>query len=305
MIIDIDLLHDGKEAAPVNTDDHELTLEQIVEMVHLIPGDFVVYRLIGRTMKVLYFSDTILSSFCVSRAEFSAATEDDALDVVMPADRGHVIATVYGKPVSPELIHCQFRLMHREKGFFWVHSRSRVIGTMNGDAIILTNYLNASMEAESYSRILDDTATAFFTVDIQSREILYANQAARSLARVKNPNVYAGYACHEYFFRKAEPCGDCPMANLAMGRQCSFERCDEMDGHWSAVVFKHVAWLGHDCLEVSVNDITKMKERETALKQETMKFHQSVDRMLAMNPNAVCTFQINLTQNQCGEGHGS
>ena len=305
MIIDIDLLHDGKEAAPVNTDDHELTLEQIVEMVHLIPGDFVVYRLIGRTMKVLYFSDTILSSFGVSRAEFSAATEDDALDVVMPADRGHVIATVYGKPVSPELIHCQFRLMHREKGFFWVHSRSRVIGTMNGDAIILTNYLNASMEAESYSRILDDTATAFFTVDIQSREILYANQAARSLARVKNPNVYAGYACHEYFFRKAEPCGDCPMANLAMGRQCSFERCDEMDGHWSAVVFKHVAWLGHDCLEVSVNDITKMKERETALKQETMKFHQSVDRMLAMNPNAVCTFQINLTQNQCGEGHGS
>ena len=62
---------------------HELTLEQIVEMVHLIPGDFVVYRLIGRTMKVLYFSDTILSSFGVSRAEFSAATEDDALDVVM------------------------------------------------------------------------------------------------------------------------------------------------------------------------------------------------------------------------------
>lgn len=146
--------------------DHELTQKHIEEMVRPIPGDFVVYLLVGRRMKVLYFSDTILSAFGVTDEEFRYGTRRDALDVVMPSDREAVLATVYGKPVGDELIHCQFRLFHKKKGFFWVHSKSRIIGTMDGNSVILTNYLNASSEAESYSRILDDTTSAFFTVDV-------------------------------------------------------------------------------------------------------------------------------------------
>jgi len=284
---------------------NELTQEQIVKMLQPIPGDFVVYLLTDRKMKVLYFSDSILSSFGVTAEEFRCATEDDALDVVMSADRDKVLSTVFGKPAGPELIQCQFRLMHREKGFFWVHSKSRIIGTMNGCPVILTNYLNASAEAESYSRILEDTSTAFCTVDVNTKEILYANLAARNLSKAENRNIYAGYLCREYFFTGKDQCEECPMEKLAVGQQESIERFDETAGRWFSVDFKRVIWLGHDCLEISANDITEIKTKEKILKQETAKFYQSVDQMLAMNPNALCTFQINLTRNRCSEGHGT
>ena len=410
--------------------DRELTLGGIEAMVRPIPGDFVVYLLVGRQMKVLYFSDTILSSFGVTAGEFRAATENDALDVVMPADRDYVLSTVLGKPAGPELIHCRFRLMHREKGFFWVHARSRIIGTMEGSPVVLTNYLNASTEAESYSRILDDTDLALCTVDVNTREILYANQAARTLANAPGGGLYAGHLCHEYFFRRKERCEDCPMAKLALGQRTAFERFEAASGRWYAVNFKRVAWLGHDCLEISADDVTDIKSREaeeransvlfraaarqlkmsvweynlrsgtlllhngedtaakrglgeptvgnfpdsvlkllmtnadrerfckmldeiragkevinqefwfraegdasawceqvsyfaqkdqagvpviaygvgldvTAQKQEMLKFRQSVERMLSVNPNSLCTFQINLTKNECSEGHGA
>jgi hypothetical protein len=255
---------------------NELTQEQIVKMLQPIPGDFVVYLLTGRKMKVLYFSDSILSSFGVTAEEFRCATEDDALDVVMSADRDKVLSTVFGEPAGPELIQCQFRLMHREKGFFWVHSKSRIIGTMNGCPVILTNYLNASAEAESYSRILEDTSTAFCTVDVNTKEILYANLAARNLSKAENRNIYAGYLCHEYFFTGKDQCEECPMAKLAVGQQESIERFDETAGRWFSVDFKRVVWLGHDCLEISANDITEIKTREMIVKAgNSPKFHQS------------------------------
>ncbi len=410
----------------------ELNQEQIEAMVRPIPGDFVVYHLIGRQMKVLYFTDTILSSFGVTAEEFSRATRDDALDVVMPADREYVLATVFGKPAGPELIHCRFRLMHREKGFFWVHSRSRIIGTMDGCPVVLTNYLNASAEAESYSRIMDDTTLAFCTVDARTKEVLYANRAARDFSRVENSAVYAAHPCYEYFFQRREPCEACPMAQLGMGQALSRERYDQDHERWYSVHYKRVSWLGHDCLEISSDDITELKAREmkeranslvyrmaarqikmsiweydipggrlflrndgeeatadargmkgavledfparmlrllatdadrerfrrmiddirggrefvsgefwfhsedgasswceqvsyytqkdetgkpvlaygvgldvTAEKREMEKFRQSVESLLALNPNSLCAFQINLTRNECSEGHGT
>ena len=43
----------------------------------------------------------------------------------------------------------------------------------------------------------------------------------------------------------------------------------------------------------------------TAEKHEQMKFHQTIQTILAANPEALCTFQINLTKNLCYEGHGA
>ena len=285
--------------------DHELTQEQIEAMVRPVPGDFVVYLLTGRRMKVLFFSDSILSSFGVSADEFRSAVKEDAFNIVMPADRTYVLSSVFGKPVGPDLIHCRFRLMHREKGFFWVHARSRIIGTMNGCSVILSNYLNASTEAESYSRILDDTASAFCTVDLNTNEILYANQAARALARVSRSDFYAGYPCYSYFYLRNTVCEDCPMASLPSGQRTVLERFDRTCGRWNSVEYKRVAWQGHDCLEICSNDITVMKQREAAEKEEIERFQHSVEGMLAMNPNALCSFQINLTRNRCSVGHGA
>jgi len=42
----------------------------------------------------------------------------------------------------------------------------------------------------------------------------------------------------------------------------------------------------------------------TAQKREEAHFNESLQALLAANPNALCSFQMNLTQNSCGDGHG-
>ncbi len=280
----------------------EMTRAELENLIKPIPGDFVVYQLSGRQMKIVYFSPTILEAFGVSAENFINATKEDALNVVMPADREYVLATVYGKPVGETDIHCLFRLMHRDKGFFWVHSRSRIIGTLDEKPLILTNYLNATAEAESYSRIVDDTDRACYTVDIASYDILYANRAARARGRVKNNSVYAGHACYEFFFLRTEPCEDCPLRTMTKGEMQHSEKLNPLTGEWRSLSRKRVAWLGRDCMEVFVDDITEKKRREI---EEEDEFHRSIQAILSANPDALCTFRINLKENSCYEGHGA
>ncbi|HUM82886.1 MAG TPA: ATP-binding protein [Lachnospiraceae bacterium] len=42
----------------------------------------------------------------------------------------------------------------------------------------------------------------------------------------------------------------------------------------------------------------------TAEKHEQLSFHQSIQSILTANPKALCTFQLNLSQNKCYEGNG-
>ena len=278
---------------------HELTIEAIRALVEPIPGDFVVYRIVGRKMKVVYFTDTILSSFGVSREAFVAATSDDALDVVMPGDRDYVLDTVLDKPVGPELIECIFRLLHMEKGFFWVHSRSRIIGTMDGDPLVLTNYLNLSSESEIFGHNVEDVETAFYNIDVNNHEILYANRAAKEHSHVAKKEFFGSYKCYEYFYGKSRPCSDCPVSYIRdMDGMYETERYDEKLKRWYGIRCKIVDWCGHECLEVFSDDITTVR-------QDKIKYDETIQKVLDANPDALCTFQINLTMDTCYGGHGT
>ena len=256
--------------------EHELTQTEIEAMVRPIPGDFVVYWIVGEKMKVLYFTDTILSSFGISREIFTEATKNNALDVVMPNDRQYVLSTVAGKPVGDSVIHCRFRLMHREKGFFWVHAQSRIIGKMGGFSVVLTNYLNLSKESESFNRITDDSQTAFYTIDAHTYEILYANRTTRNWAKIEKGEIYAGHTCYEYMHLRQSPCPDCPLTRLEPEDLNCDERYDPLTGRWRSVTSKRVSWCGHDCMEMFIDDITEKKRKNDEEKANYMRYRLAV-----------------------------
>ena len=254
----------------------ELTLDEIRALVDPIPGDYVVYRLSGRKMTVLHFTDTILDSFGITDADFRAATADDAMNVVVAGDRERVLESVMGKPVGPELIECVFRLLHRDNGFFWVHSKSRIIGTFEGDPVILTNYLDSSAEAEAYSSILDNSGTAIYLVDTGSCELLYANRATQKRAMVEDGRNYVGVPCYKYLFLRDEPCPNCDINRLTPGQTLREELYDEKTGRWRASTHRLVNWRGRDCLEVSTEDITEKKARDARDRADRRRYELAI-----------------------------
>lgn len=255
----------------------ELTKKEIIALVEKIPGDFVVYELCGNAMKVVYFTDSILESFGISEEEFTEATKHDALDVVMPGDREYVLSTVIGKPVSDETIHCMFRLTHRERGFFWVHSRSRIIGTMNGNPILMTNYLNMTTEAEVFGRNKEDTDIAFYNVDVNSFEMLYANRAAKDKSKVENSQQYGNHKCYEYFYLRNKPCEVCPiLQGIEFDDSWNREIYNKESNSWTNLMCKRVNWCNHDCLEVIAEDVTDKKAKEALDKENAERYQLAI-----------------------------
>lgn len=274
-----------------------LTQKQIEELVEWMPGDVIVYTLIGHQMHILCYSSNVLKSFKTTGDWFLKKTEEDALDVVYPMDRPRILKEVMGREVGED-IDCVFRIIHQEKGFFWVHARAWVIGTLDGYPVILSDYINSSAEADSYSRILDDTDTSFYTVDIQTYEILYANRATRERAMVEDGEVYAGHLCYQYISGYDAPCEDCLIHQLPPDTLIRSERYHAGTERWTSVERKRVLWCGHDCMEVSVDDITSEKK-------ERDQYRNSLHDLLTANPQALCSFRLNVTENTCIEEHGT
>ena len=252
----------------------ELTLKEIEELVAPLPGDFVVYLIKRdeRAMKILHFKKNILASFGVSEADFLKSTEANALDVVFPADRQLVLDSLSCRDPQNSDIDCVFRLLHRKKGFFWVHARSALIGTMGGYPVLLTNYLNTDFETEPYAGVLDHSNLRVAIIDRQTHEILYANRLAREHA-YPACSCREGRKCYEYIRGFDAPCRHCLMNT----DQRVSEYRDENRGRWMRVTTANINWCGRAACAHYIEDVTEARDAEAKLAESQKKYQAATE----------------------------
>ena len=254
----------------------DFTLREIEDMVLWLPGDFVAYLLrpAVKKMLILSFTKSILPAFGVSEAEFIKITQENALDVVFPGDRERVLASVADRPVGTQNIDCSFRLLHRTKGFFWVHARSSIIGRLDGEPVLLTNYLNIDFETEPYAKILDYPNTGVTVVDRHTHEVLYANRCARESSYVPG-GFFAGRKCYEYIRGGSSPCAKCLMGT----GEPATEYRDDQRGRWMRVAAADLVWCGREACVHYITDVTADKEAVLRLQTENSNLAMTVARI--------------------------
>ena len=314
---------------------NELTLEEIKTMFRQLPGDFILYRLVKHKLEIVYYTPSVLKACGVDAAEFAKMTAGNALHIVMPEDREYVLSCVLGKKLEAGPIDCVFRIKHKTKGFFLVHAKAKVIGTWQGAPLILANYLNMDEAADAYN----------FRLNVTEQQLWNKTDGTNALQYYRLAIHGANLAVWEYDIKNKElriPLGkngqwvkhrygltsnvvkNVPEVMLPMGltdkdRKNFLQLYEEMrqgKQYCSADIWfktEHVGVprcerityyvvkdkAGKPCLAYGVgNDIT-------AQKLEELNFHRAVQSILAANPEALCTFQVNLTKDLCTEGHGA
>ena len=272
--------------------DAELTLDQIKALIASLPGDFVAYWVIDGKMKILAYARQILTSFDVTAEAFEAATARDALDVVLASDRDYVYSTVDSKPVGPEEIDCVFRLLHMTRGFFWVHSKSRIIGTYQGGTVCLTNYLNTDAETEIFREIVDLSDVSIIVTDRQSHEILYMNRNAQEDGQDPVEAWTPVHLCYEYLYGRSSVCENCPITDLEENGLFDEDRYEADEGSWYHVNIRRITWQGHDAAVSFIRDITDEKTATEALHESERRYQiatQSADILVwEYDPHTHC-----------------
>ena len=265
----------------------ELCEEDIADIVRSCPGDFALYALRDGTLRPLFNSPGLPALSAMTAEEYAAVTERDAADVVLASDRPHIAALLRALLSAPhDDIDFTYRIVHRQKGFIWIHAKSRYLGRLDGCPVLLTVFLNTSSEAEEHAELLRNASGAVYVIDRVTHELYYINDPTR--IRDTDSVDFAGQTCHSFLFGRDTPCPWCPAAQPGGGQRDAGEvYVPELD-RWFGYSCREMRWFGRDAVALCALNITETKRQQQNLEIDKM----DLEKIIGNVPVGVGVFQI-------------
>ena len=243
----------------------ELTDETIELIRQMTPGNAALYRVNGGVIETLYASPGLPALNGMTRAEYEELTGSNAANTVLAADLPGLMKAVDACVRTGQPLDCHYRVVHKTRGFDWVHANARLCGTRAGKPVLLALYSNASVENDIYQNILNHSSSSVFVCDCHTHELLYANETA--VSRRKSRDIpFIGSTCYAYMQGRTTPCEECALKRGDCTQLKDEKRCDPRTGTWESVNGEFVNWCGHDAFIHYISDITASETHQLELK---------------------------------------
>jgi hypothetical protein len=159
----------------------ELSEERLQTIIQSMPGDFGIYQLGPGSMKALYLSAGVPAITGVSLAERSAVPDGNLLNLVFESDRPYLLKLMESAGRDATGGGCYYRIHNKDTGYVWLHMKARLIGTRQGQPVMLGIVVNSTLEAQSQAGLMAHFNSIVAVVDLRNDEILFANDAAEEL----------------------------------------------------------------------------------------------------------------------------
>ena len=276
----------------------EVTQEFIKNLIHSTPGECAVY-LVDGGLKTLAYSEGVPRNTGYTSEEYDRIAAENPYAIIMKSDQPYIqkaiVDFLHGNPKN----ECTYRLIHKTNGVVWVRTVVTRIGEMNGKPVLLASIMNASMASEVHAALLDQSNIITYVCDAHTHELLYANKAAKDLW---GSSDYSGHSCYEFIKGETVPCALCISKKLAGNSAHCEEFFDEKFKRYFQVDCKRITWYERDAFVFFYADVSARVLERKAVEE---KYVGAMQDLLTANPRSLCTFQLNLSQNVCGNGHGA
>jgi len=265
----------------------ELTEQELSGVIRSNPGDIAIYQLEGGALHTLYLAPTMPALCGMTAEEYRALTGQDAVCGVLKSDRAHIAELLEQMRLDGQDVDCTYRIVHKERGFLWIHARARMLGTHSGCPVLLVVFFNVSGEAES---LLDHSNGSVYVLDRHTHELLYANGPA---LRAWGKSDFTGRACYDFICGRSEPCPWCSIPQMKNGSVHVDEAYTPNFDLWFRVDCHELKWYGRDAVAVYSFDITDQKRQQQNLEKIILnvpvgvgvcQFHGSEILTVAVNP---------------------
>ena len=173
------------------------------------------------------------------------------------------------QPISPEVVSARIRHI------------------LNNKELLRNSECRFSLQRN----LLDATATAIFVVDAINHNLLYANNASKTLLKVKNDS-YAGRKCYEYFFNKKYPCEKCKLF-IAHTNENKSEVYIPKVTKTMNIRIHLMEWLTRPAYVVYMTDITEEKHARELAEE---RYQKELRRRYRVDMDFMAYLVINVTK---------
>lgn len=262
-----------------------ITRPEIEALIAGDPGSYAIYKVWGlKKIETLYFSPD-RPAFCGFSEEEYRQAALHAEGMIIQEDQNLLEPILHHALSTGEDTELNYRVVHKQLGFVWLHAIYRLLGYEDGVPIFFASFMNNTAETKVFAQILDNVKTIIYVVDCHDYHILYANKAALEYSQ-KGSN-YAGRFCYEFIRGEKTACADCLFRDLPAGKERHNEIYRERQRVWQLISCQRVDWCGHDAVIQNVEDITDYKKLQDKLLQEKSDLEQTI----ASIPVGVSIFQ--------------
>ena len=173
----------------------EYTLDQLKNIIRDIAGYVVIYKVCGEKVMPILYTDNVPGFSGLTETEYLDLYGNDAAAVVLPADMPALGLKLEKLVAGEGEQEATYRTFHKTKGFVWTHVFFRLLGSYDGNKVILGNYADASEASIAPISLLDNSNQKIYVIERDTYDLLYANSVARS-DKTSPPRM--GQTCYQY-----------------------------------------------------------------------------------------------------------
>jgi signal transduction histidine kinase/PAS domain-containing protein len=242
-------------------------------IIKAIPGDFAVYKIKGGELETVYASPGLPGISGMTKEEYDGVTIPDASFIVLESDRAYISNVLFKAASGSGETEITYRIIHKTRGFVWIHAKARMLGEMDGCPVQLVLFLNNSFETAEHASLLNHALGSIFVIDRASRELLYMNDKAMTHL---GHGIYAGLTCYSYICGNDSPCEWCGLSKMVDGFSHESESYFPPLGKWFAIDRRAINWFGRDAVAIYALDVTERYRRQRSLELDNKSLQQIV-----------------------------
>ena len=241
------------------------TEASLKKMIREFIGDFSVYVIKDKKLKIYYFSEDIPSISGYSKKEYGEITKDDACDIIVPEDREHVMTYVPDLMRAGAKADVTYRIKHKDKGFVWIRARAKCFGDLDGDPLVYTQFFDATKETDGFANLMDFADNIVYVCDRKTWEMYYANEKAFEHWGYRD---FGGKKCFEFTRGRKEPCPWCSIYQMEDGHYSNDAAFDPERNKYYHINCDDVMWYGREAVATFAMDVTDKVSKVAHLESE-------------------------------------
>jgi PAS domain S-box-containing protein len=285
-----------------------------------IPNGLGIFAYENGKYSTVYLNDGYYRMVHVRREDRGPEIRRDPSLAIFPEDRGRLNEKIEAALRENEPMNCNIRILQGDGGYRWYNLHAIAAERSGGRIVWYNSYtdIDAIVRAENetkegrrrYELAVRSARLAVWEYDIGTQRLIV-------------PEGESGAFAMERYGLRGPVLENVPASMLRMGltdedRENFLRLYEEVragkEFATADVWFRRTPEEEPECDRLSyitVKDETGRPVRAygsgldvTAQMRERLGFHRAIQSILTANPEALCVFRLNLTQNRCSEGNG-
>jgi signal transduction histidine kinase len=282
----------------------ELTPKELEQIISLMPApsSLIQVHLRRQQNKFLCYTEDLPALSGMTAAEFANLVKEDAMAAILPQDRNKVYDETRTFVLNQESRRgtCSFRLNTKGKAN-WIRVRNKVIGTFEGQPVLLCAYLDSSVGKDAMAQIMNASSKIIYIVDKETHELYFANKAALAFWGKPADADYTGVLCHQFIQNQEGICPWCDFKGQDFPATGHRENFFSQRRHTYITMDWHQqTWHDRAAIIIRATNETATVLKIQELEQAYDNLVESLQKGLTNSPGA---FRVNLTQNTCEQLH--